>query len=66
MPSRGRRIRDVAGAHAAIARYGITRLVVVPRMLRVLAERGLAAGVDASGVTAIVCAGQKLDPTTFE
>ncbi|WP_278855929.1 AMP-binding protein [Kocuria palustris] len=57
---------DVAGAHAAIARHGITRLVVVPTMLRVLAERGLAAGVDASGVTAIVCAGQKLDPTTFE
>lgn len=35
-------------------------------MLRVLAERGLTTGVDAGGVTAIVCAGQKLDPTTLE
>ncbi|WIG18092.1 class I adenylate-forming enzyme family protein [Kocuria rosea] len=57
---------DVAAAHAAITGHGVTRLVLVPTVLRVLAERGLAAGVDASGVTAIVCAGQKLDATTFE
>lgn len=56
---------DVAAAHAAITGHGVTRLVLVPTVLRVLAERGLAAGADASGVTAIVCAGQKLDPTTF-
>ena len=56
---------DVAAAHAAITGHGVTRLVLVPTVLRVLAERGLAGGADASGVTAIVCAGQKLDPTTF-
>ncbi|MFF0902463.1 UNVERIFIED_CONTAM: fatty acid--CoA ligase family protein [Kocuria sp. CPCC 205316] len=56
----------VAAAHTAITGHGVTRLVLVPTMLRVLAERGLAAGVDASGVTAIVCAGQKLDATTLE
>ncbi|WP_336649817.1 class I adenylate-forming enzyme family protein [Kocuria rosea] len=57
---------DVAAAHAAITGHGVTRLVLVPTMLRVLAQRGLAGGVDASGVTAIVCAGQKLDATTLE
>lgn len=57
---------DVAAAHAEVTARGTTRLVLVPTMLRVLAERGLAGGVDASGVTAIVCAGQKLDPTTLE
>jgi acyl-CoA synthetase (AMP-forming)/AMP-acid ligase II len=35
-------------------------------MLRVLAERGLAGDVDASGITAIVCSGQKLDRRTLE
>lgn len=57
---------DVAAAHTAITGRGVTRLVLVPTMLRVLAERGLAGRVDASGVTAIVCAGQKLDRTTLE
>ncbi|MFI7496123.1 class I adenylate-forming enzyme family protein [Kocuria sp. M4R2S49] len=57
---------DVAAAQAAITARGITRLVLVPAMLRVLAERGLAGGTGASGVTAIVCAGQKLDPRTLE
>ncbi|MEX5302747.1 class I adenylate-forming enzyme family protein [Kocuria sabuli] len=57
---------DVAAAHAEITGRGITRLVVVPAALRVLAERGLAAGVDAGGLTAIVCAGQKLDRRTEE
>ncbi|MFE7630401.1 class I adenylate-forming enzyme family protein [Kocuria sp. NPDC057446] len=56
---------DVAAAHAAISAHGVTRLVLVPTMLRVLAERGLAAGADAGGVTAIVCAGQNLDPATL-
>ncbi|GAB4098903.1 class I adenylate-forming enzyme family protein [Sinomonas halotolerans] len=57
---------DVADAHAEIARRGITRLVLVPTMLRVLAERGITGDVDASGITAIVCAGQKLDRRTLE
>ncbi|MFI7484139.1 class I adenylate-forming enzyme family protein [Kocuria sp. M1R5S2] len=57
---------DVAAAHAEITGRGTTRLVLVPAMLRVLAERGLAAGVDAGGLTAIVCAGQKLDRATLE
>ncbi|MEX5256449.1 class I adenylate-forming enzyme family protein [Kocuria arenosa] len=57
---------DVAAAHAAITGHGVTRLVLVPTALRVLAERGLAAGVDASRLTTIVCAGQKLDRTTLE
>lgn len=34
-------------------------------MLRVLAERGLAGGAEARGLTAIVCAGQPLDPATL-
>ncbi|MEA5454385.1 AMP-binding protein [Sinomonas sp. JGH33] len=57
---------DVADAHAEIRRRGVTRLVLVPTMLRVLAERGLAGDVDASGITAIVCSGQKLDRRTLE
>jgi acyl-CoA synthetase (AMP-forming)/AMP-acid ligase II len=57
---------DVGDAHAEISGRGITRLVLVPTMLRVLAERGLAGDVDASGVTAVVCSGQKLDRRTLE
>lgn len=57
---------DVADAHAEIRQRGITRLVLVPTMLRVIAERGLAGDVDASGITAIVCSGQKLDRRTLE
>lgn len=56
---------DVGDAHVEITRRGITRLVLVPTMLRVLAERGLAGEVDASGISAIVCAGQKLDRRTL-
>lgn len=57
---------DVGDAHADISLRGITRLVLVPTMLRVLAERGLAGDVDASGVEAVVCSGQKLDRRTLE
>ncbi|WP_369047261.1 class I adenylate-forming enzyme family protein [Sinomonas sp. P10A9] len=57
---------DVADAHAEISRRGITRLVLVPTMLRVLAERGLTGDVDASGISAVVCSGQKLDRRTLE
>jgi acyl-CoA synthetase (AMP-forming)/AMP-acid ligase II len=57
---------DVGDAHAEISLRGITRLVLVPTMLRVLAERGLAGDVDASGMTAVVCSGQKLDRRTLE
>ncbi len=57
---------DVGDAHAAISHDGITRLVLVPTMLRLLSERGLAGGVDASGVRSIICAGSKLDARTLE
>jgi long-chain acyl-CoA synthetase len=57
---------DVADAHAAVSHDGITRLVLVPTMLRLLSERGLAGGVDASGIRSIVCAGSKLDARTLE
>jgi long-chain acyl-CoA synthetase len=57
---------DVGDAHAAVSHDGITRLVLVPTMLRVLSERGLAGGVDASGIRSIVCAGSKLDARTLE
>jgi acyl-CoA synthetase (AMP-forming)/AMP-acid ligase II len=57
---------DVGDAHAEITGRGITRLVLVPTMLRVLAERGITGDIDASGITAVVCAGQKLDRRTLE
>ncbi|HEX9227226.1 MAG TPA: AMP-binding protein, partial [Arthrobacter sp.] len=38
---------DVGDAHAAVSHDGITRLVLVPTMLRLLSERGLSGGVDA-------------------
>lgn len=57
---------DVGDVHTAIAHDGITRLVLVPTMLRLLSERGLAGGVDASGITSIICAGSKLDARTLE
>lgn len=57
---------DVGDAHASIVHDGITRLVVVPTMLRLLSERGLAGGVDASGLSSIICAGSKLDARTLE
>ncbi|WP_026264795.1 class I adenylate-forming enzyme family protein [Arthrobacter sp. 135MFCol5.1] len=56
---------DVGDAHSAITHDGITRLVVVPTMLRLLSERGLTSGVDASAITSIVCAGSKLDARTL-
>jgi long-chain acyl-CoA synthetase len=57
---------DVGDAHAVIAHDGITRLVLVPTMLRLLSERGLMASVDASGIRTIICAGSKLDARTLE
>ncbi|MFF2031485.1 class I adenylate-forming enzyme family protein [Arthrobacter sp. NPDC058192] len=57
---------DVGAAHAAVRHDGITRLVLVPSMLRLLSERGLAGGVDASGIRSIICAGSKLDARTLE
>ena len=35
-------------------------------MLRLLSERGLSGGVDASGIRSIICAGSKLDARTLE
>ena len=57
---------DVGAAHTAVSHDGITRLVLVPTMLRLLSERGLAGGVDASGISSIICAGSKLDARTLE
>lgn len=57
---------DVGDAHASVVHDGITRLVLVPTMLRLLSERGLSGGVDASGIRSIVCAGSKLDARTLE
>ncbi|WP_224046472.1 AMP-binding protein [Arthrobacter sp. NicSoilB4] len=57
---------DVGDAHAAVSHDGITRLVLVPTMLRLLSERGLSGGVDASGIRSIICAGSKLDARTLE
>ncbi|TNB72345.1 long-chain fatty acid--CoA ligase [Arthrobacter sp. BB-1] len=57
---------DVGDVHAAIAHDRVTRLVLVPTMLRMLSERGLAGCVDASGVRTIICAGSKLDARTLE
>ena len=57
---------DVGDAHAAVSHDGITRLVLVPTMLRILSERGLSGGVDASGIRTIICAGSKLDARTLE
>jgi acyl-CoA synthetase (AMP-forming)/AMP-acid ligase II len=57
---------DVGDVHAAITHDGVTRLVLVPTMLRLLSERGLTGGVDATGVRTIICAGSKLDARTLE
>ncbi|PTT64055.1 class I adenylate-forming enzyme family protein [Arthrobacter sp. HMWF013] len=57
---------DVGDVHAAITHDGVTRLVLVPTMLRLLSERGLTGCVDASGVKTIICAGSKLDARTLE
>ncbi len=57
---------DVGDVHAAITHDGVTRLVLVPTMLRLLSERGLTGGVDAAGVRTIICAGSKLDARTLE
>ena len=57
---------DVGDVHTAIAHDRVTRLVLVPTMLRMLSERGLTGCVDASGVRTIICAGSKLDARTLE
>lgn len=57
---------DVGDVHAAIAHDRVTRLVLVPTMLRMLSERGLTGCVDASGIRTIICAGSKLDARTLE
>lgn len=57
---------EVGAGHASIAHDGITRLVVIPSMLRVLSEQGMMSSVDASGIRTIICAGSKLDLRTLE
>ncbi|NUT73370.1 AMP-binding protein [Pseudarthrobacter sp. C4D7] len=57
---------DVGDVHAAITHDHVTRLVLVPTMLRMLSERGMTGCVDASGVRTIICAGSKLDARTLE
>ena len=56
---------DVAAAHEVIAHHGITRLVLVPTLLRLLSERGLTGCVDGSAIRTIICAGSKLDARTL-
>lgn len=56
---------DLAAALACVANRGINRLVVVPTVLRLLSERGLAGGVDGRGLTSIISAGAGLDPATL-
>jgi len=55
---------DLAAALACVADRGITRLVVVPTVLRMLTERGLAGGVNGLSLTSIITAGARLDPET--
>ncbi|WFR82675.1 class I adenylate-forming enzyme family protein [Arthrobacter sp. Y-9] len=57
---------DVDAVHDAVEHDGVTRLVLVPSMLRELAERGILAGSDATSLRSIVVAGAKLDPRTLE
>ncbi len=56
---------DLAAALACVADREITRLVLVPTMLRLLSERGLAGGVNGRALTRIVSAGARLDPATL-
>ncbi|MFJ4264400.1 class I adenylate-forming enzyme family protein [Paenarthrobacter nicotinovorans] len=56
---------DIGQAHQIIEHHGITRLIVVPTVLRLLSERGLLASVDASAISTIICAGSKLDARTL-
>lgn len=57
---------DVGAVHTAITHDRVTRLVLVPTMLRMLSERGMTGCVDASGIRTIICAGSKLDARTLE
>ncbi|MEB0288476.1 MULTISPECIES: class I adenylate-forming enzyme family protein [Cryobacterium] len=56
---------DVGDALDSVAHAGVTRIVAVPTALRMLAERGLIAGVDGGALTAIVSAGARLDAATL-
>jgi len=56
---------DVGEALASIEHAGVTRVVAVPTALRLLGERGQAAGVDGSALTGIVSAGARLDGATL-
>ena len=56
---------DLGDAHEVIAHHGITRLVLVPTLLRLLSERGLLGCVDGSAIRTIICAGSKLDARTL-
>ncbi len=59
---------DLAGVYRAINESAVTRLVVVPTMLRMIAERGAGLGAGAptgAGITSIISAGAKLGPQTL-
>jgi len=55
---------DVAAALERIENHGITRLVAVPAVLRLLAQRGLASNRLCRAITSIVSGGAKLDLDT--
>lgn len=57
---------DVAQVHEALTHDGVTRLILVPAMLRLLSEWGMVGGIDASGIRTIICAGSKLDARTLQ
>ncbi|MFQ4148876.1 AMP-binding protein [Arthrobacter sp. LAPM80] len=52
-------------ALAAIEKYGVTRLVVVPSVLKLMADAGLAAERCSRGLRSIVCAGSALSGETL-
>ena len=56
---------DVGSALESIVQHQITRIVAVPAALRLIAERGRAAGIDALSITSIVSAGAALDARTL-
>ena len=59
---------DLAGVYRAINESAVTRLVVVPTMLRMIAERGAGLGAGAptgAGIASIISAGAKLGPQTL-
>ncbi len=56
---------DLAGLFRSICGHSVTRLVVVPAMLRMIAGRGIQTSGSGAGITSIISAGAKLDAHTL-